>query len=194
MKLSSSKGITLIELLVIVAILSIFSGIGFATFTSFDSASNFQSNKQEVINYLNNIRLKAFSDGKHYKVRFTNDGEDLSIKLYEPDSSNIKWRDLNLNRRCNCHSGGGNAITACNNAFSNSAVSSLTAIENFSKSLKKMNVKNCNNLSCATETNPPVDICFLYDGSSPLDKHFKVFESNDLSLIIKMNKTGYAEE
>ena len=100
--LTTSKGITLIELLVIVAILGIFSGIGYVSFTSVDTGSNFRANKETITSYLERIRFKAFSDGKHYKVRLENVGNDMQIKLYQPDSSNIKWRDLNLNRRCNC--------------------------------------------------------------------------------------------
>lgn len=193
MKLLYSKGITIIELLIIIAILGIFSSIGFTTFTSFDSAADYRSNKTEIINYLNNIRMKAFSDGKHYKVRITNSGEGLIIKTYEPDSANLKWRDINLNRRCNCHSGGGNADTSCNNAFSNNSVSTLTEIENLTKSLNKMNIKNCNNSSCNTESAPPIDLCFLYDGSSPTEKYFKIFEGSEYTNIFTLNKTGYVE-
>ncbi|NCW63384.1 MAG: hypothetical protein EBW04_04505, partial [Betaproteobacteria bacterium] len=120
--LTTSKGITLIELLVIVAILGIFSGIGYVSFTSVDTGSNFRANKETISSYLERIRFKAFSDGKHYKVRLENVGNDMQIKLYQPDSSNIKWRDLNLNRRCNCWSGTGNSDTNCNNAFSNSTI------------------------------------------------------------------------
>ena len=53
-------------------------------------------------------------------------------------------------------------------------------------------VKNCNNLSCAIETPAPVEFCFLYDGTSPQDKFFKIGNSN-LDLILKVNKTGYVE-
>ena len=64
--LTASKGITLIELLVIVAILGIFSGIGYVSFTSVDTGSNFRTNKETISSYLERIRFKAFSDGKHY--------------------------------------------------------------------------------------------------------------------------------
>ena len=191
--LTVSKGITLIELLVIVAILGIFSGIGYVSFTSVDTGSNFRANKKTISSYLERIRFKAFSDGKHYKVRIENVGNDMQIKLYQPDSSNVKWRDLNLIRRCNCWSGTGNSDTNCNNAFSNSSISSLTEVDGFTKDLKKINIKNCNNSSCGTETDPPVDLCFLYDGSSPRDTHFKLTNNDELNLIIKLNKTGYAE-
>jgi|TARA_Y100000389_G_scaffold106600_1_gene103554 prepilin-type N-terminal cleavage/methylation domain-containing protein len=190
--LNSSRGITLIELLVVIGILGIFSGIGFVSFNSIDSGSNLRSNKEIVKSYLEQIRSKAFSDGKHYKVTMENSGNDVNLKLYEPDFSNTKWRDLNLNRRCACYSGIGNADTSCNQSFSNVSISSLTSIQNFDKKVKNLEIKNCNNLSCAIETPAPVEFCFLYDGTSPQDKFFKIGNSN-LDLILKVNKTGYVE-
>ena len=56
--LTASKGITLIELLVIVAILGIFSGIGYVSFTSVDTGSNFRANKETISSYLERIRFK----------------------------------------------------------------------------------------------------------------------------------------
>ena len=191
--LNVSKGVTLIELLVIIAILGIFSGIGYVSFSSIDSGSSFRSNKEIIKSYLEQIRFKAFSDGKHYKVKLDNSGNNMELKLYEPDASNIKWRDLNLNRRCDCWSGTGNPDTSCNNAFSNSDISSLTEIDSFSKGLNKININKCNDSSCTTAINPPVYLCFLYDGSSPKDQFFKITDNNNLNLIIKLNKTGYVE-
>ena len=181
--LTTSKGITLIELLVIVVILGIFSGIGYVSFTSVDTGSNFRANKETITSYLERIRFKAFSDGKHYKVRLENVGNDMQIKLYQPDSSNIKWRDLNLNRRCNCWSGTGNSDTNCNNAFSNSSISSLTEVDGFTKDLKKV--------VCGA-ANAKEGLITIY-GSSPRDTHFKLTNNEELNLIIKLNKTGYAE-
>ena len=60
--LNVSKGVTLIELLVIIAILGIFSGIGYVSFSSIDSGSSFRSNKEIIKSYLEQIRFKAFSD------------------------------------------------------------------------------------------------------------------------------------
>ena len=57
---------------------------------------------------------------------------------------------------------------------------------------KNLTIKNCNDLSCAIETPAPVEFCFLYDGTSPQDKFFKIGNSN-LDLILKVNKTGYVE-
>ena len=55
------KGITLIELLVIIAILGIFSGIGYVSFTSIDSGSTLRANKENLKSYIEEIKFKAFS-------------------------------------------------------------------------------------------------------------------------------------
>ena len=188
----SKKGITLIELLVIIAILGIFSTIGYVGFSSIDSGSNLNSHKQTLVNYLEEIKFKSFSDGKHYKVVLENSANDVVVNLYEPDTSNVKWRDLNLNRRCNCQSGDSSDDT-CDNSFSNVAVSSLTAISNYTKTLENLSIKNCDNQNCDNETNPPVEICFLYDGSSPQEKFFKLVGKEDLNIILKLNNTGHVE-
>lgn len=193
-KFHSSRGVTLIELLVIIAILGVFSGVGYVSFTSIDSGSSLRSNKTIIKSYLEGIRSKAYSDGKHYKVIMENSGNNVNLKLYEPDSSNTKWRDLNLNRRCACYSGTGNADTSCNQSFSNASVSSLASVQNFDKEVKNLEIKNCNNLSCTSETAAPVEFCFLYDGTSPQDKFFKIIGKNDLNIILNVNKTGYVED
>ena len=187
------KGITLIEMLVIIAVLGIFSAIGYVNFNSIDSGSSLNRNKQILVNYLEEIKFKAFSDGKHYKVILVNSGDDVEINLYEPDAANVKWRDLDLNRRCNCQSGDSSDDT-CDNSFSNAAVASLTAVSNFTKTLEDSSIKNCNNGSCGDETNPPIEICYLYDGSSPQDKFFKLVGKDNLNIIFRLNKTGHVED
>ena len=78
------KRITLIEILVIIAILDIFSTIGYVSFNSIDRVQ-LSSHKQNLMNYLEEIKFKAFSDGKRYKVILDNSGDDVEINLYEPD-------------------------------------------------------------------------------------------------------------
>ena len=57
------KGITLIELLVIIAILGIFSGIGYVSFTSIDSGSTLRSNKENLKSYIEEIKFKVKLEG-----------------------------------------------------------------------------------------------------------------------------------
>lgn len=187
------KGITLIELLVIIAIIGIFSGIGYVSFTSIDSGSVLRANKENLKSYIEEIKFKAFSDGKHYKVIMENSGNNINLKLYEPDTNNVRWRDLDLNRRCNCQSGDSSDDT-CDNAFSNVAVSSLTSISDYDKTIERVSLKDCDDENCNTEDDDDVELCFLYDGSSPRDKFFKLVGGEDLFVIFKLNKTGFLEE
>ena len=114
--MKSLPGITAIELLVVIAIIGIIASIGYVSSRSVDTASVFRADKEEFKSYLEEARFKAVSNGKHYKVLMQNSGDDITLKLYEPDSGNVKWRDLALNRRCGCYSGTGHSDTTCNNA------------------------------------------------------------------------------
>lgn len=192
--LTTSKGITLIELLVVVAILGILTSIGTIGYKSFVSGSSFGSNKTILLKYLQKVRFNAHADNKHYKVTLSNSSGDLSLKVYEPDSANIKWRDLNLNRRCGCYSGVNTGDSNCSNTFSNSALSSLTSITQYDETLKGLSVKTCTSDSCTSPVSETVELCFLYDGSAPTTKYFEITGSSYGNAIITHNKTGYVEE
>ena len=187
------KGITLIELLVIIAIIGIFSGIGYVSFTSIDSGSTLRSNKENLKSYIEEIKFKAFSDSKHYKIIMENSGNNINLKVYEPDTNNVRWRDLDLNRRCNCQSGDSSDDT-CDNAFSNVDISSLTSLSDYDKTIERVSLKDCDDENCTTEDDDDVELCFLYDGSSPRDKFFKLVGGEDLFVIFNLNKTGFLEE
>ena len=192
--LTTSRGITLIELLVVVAILGILTSIGTIGYQSFVSGSNFGSNKTILLKYLQKVRFNAHADNKHYKVTLSNSSEDLLLKVYEPDSTNVKWRDLNLNRRCGCYSGVNTGNSNCSNTFSNSAVSSLTSIAEYDETLEGLNVKSCTSDSCSSPVSETIELCFLYDGSAPTTKYLKITGASDDIAIITHNKTGYVEE
>ena len=69
---SYSKGITLIELLIVVAIMGIIGSIGTIGYQSFVSGSSFGSNKTILLKYLEKIRFNAYADSIHYKVSLSN--------------------------------------------------------------------------------------------------------------------------
>ena len=129
----------------------------------------------------------------------TNLNDNLTVELFEPEDENIKWRNLNLVRRCNCHSSTGHEDSDCNQSFSNVAVGSLTAIDGFTKTINNFSIVNCNNDACSTETRDPVEVCYLFDGTTPEDLFFKVSAniagalSTTSFAIYKINKTGYVE-
>jgi prepilin-type N-terminal cleavage/methylation domain-containing protein len=189
------KGFSLIEVLIVIALMAVVSSIGIFSFGGANKGAQFRASKSTVVEYIERIRFKAYSDGKHYKVFINNSGANLTLSTYEPDSNNIKWRDINLNRRCNCYSGTGAGTAECNQAFSNVSVSSLTAIASLNKTVEQLNVKVCNNADCDTETNVPsggIEFCFLSDGTSTEREFFKI-SGNDLSTILTLNNTGYVQ-
>ena len=145
--MKSLSGMSAIELLVVIAIIGIIASIGYVSSRSVDTASVFRADREEFKSYLEEARFKAVSNGKHYKVLMQNSGDDITLKLYEPDSGNVKWRDLALNRRCGCYSGTGHSDATCNNAFSNSALSSLTSISEYDKTIDNIELVGCNNSS-----------------------------------------------
>ena len=81
-----------------------------------------------------------------------NSGNNINLKVYEPDTNNVRWRDLDLNRRCNCQSGDSSDDT-CDNAFSNVAVSSLTSLSDYDKTIERVSLKDCDDENCTTEDN-----------------------------------------
>ena len=192
-KYKYSKGVSLIELLVVIAIIGIFVALGTQGYRSIVTSSDFVANKTALTQYLNDVRYKAYADNKHYKIRIRNSNDNLTVELFEPEDGNIKWRNLNLVRRCNCHSSTGHEDSDCNQSFSNVAVSLLTSIAAFDKTINNINIVNCNNDACSTETPAPVEICYLLDGTTPSDLFFKI-SGSDIFAIYKVNKTGYVEQ
>ena len=192
-KYKYSKGVSLIELLVVIAIIGIFVALGTQGYRSIVTSSDFVANKTALTQYLNDVRYKAYADNKHYKIRIRNSNDNLTVELFEPEDENIKWRNLNLVRRCNCHSSTGHEDSDCNQSFSNVAVSLLTSIAAFDKTINNINIVNCNNDACSTETPAPVEICYLLDGTTPSDLFFKI-SGSDIFAIYKVNKTGYVEQ
>ena len=200
-KYKYSKGVSLIELLVVIAIIGIFVALGTQGYRSIVSNADFIANKTALTQYFNDIRYKAYADNKHYKIRMENIDNNLTVELFEPEDVNIKWRNLNLVRECNCQSGLINPDIQqnCDQSFSNVAVDSLTPIDGFTKTINNINIANCDNDACETETPDPVDVCYLFDGTTPEDLFFKVSANiagvlSDTSFAIyKINKTGYVE-
>ena len=85
-----SNGVSLIELLVIIAIIGIFATLGTQGYRSIVTGSNFISSKNEFFQYLNDIRFRAFSENKHYRIHIVNNGNNADIKLYETKIENLK--------------------------------------------------------------------------------------------------------
>jgi prepilin-type N-terminal cleavage/methylation domain-containing protein len=192
--LNHSKGFTLIELIVIIAMMGIVSTLGYISFTSQGKDTKFLTKNTQIKQYLSDIRFKAYNEGLHHKVRIENSGSDLTLKTYTPETNltSNNRQDLNLNRRCNCVSGTSASDTSCNNSFSTSVITSLSSITNLDKTITGLNAKVCSNANCTNESNPPIELCFLFDGTSPQADYFKITGEGQ-SKIYALWETGYVD-
>ena len=94
--------------------------------------------------YLNDIRFRAFSENKHYRIHIVNSGNNADIKLYETNIDNLKWRDIDLIRRCAWRADNGSSFAECEDTFCNANInpdmdSPLNRID--TKTIKKLNFK-----------------------------------------------------
>ena len=183
-----SKGFSLVEILVVISIIGIFSAIGIASFQGTSQGTKFAANKISLSQTLNDYRYKAFVENKPYVLQiYNNTTNDVIIDLIEPDS--INWRDKNKMRRCNCQMGGTSG-SECDQAFTQDQTGQ-TPIQ--TKTIEQFKIKLCNE-DCAAETENTVKICYLQDGTSPNSIFFKIHNvSNSINSTMKINQTGYVE-
>ena len=210
-----SNGVSLIELLVIIAIIGIFATIGTQGYRSIITGADTMKAGTELVQHLNDIRFRAFSENKHYKVQIVNGDNNTIIEVYEPDDDNSKWKDIDLVRRCAWQFNGTEYISVeiaeeCINTFCNSAIEpSLKVVPD--KIINKININKCINNDCTETTDgadDPVQICFLFDGTIALpqndpdliegtDNNILYLKSestsNDNFSLNKIHKTGYVE-
>ena len=202
-----SNGVSLIELLVIIAIIGIFATLGTQGYRSITTGSNFISKKTEFFQYLSDIRFRAFSENKHYRIHIANNPNNVTIELYETTANNLRWRDIDLVRRCAWQD---TILAECADTFCNSNIdpllgATLNRVE--IKTINTLNINECANSVCSSmklddKENPTttVNICYLFDGTIALpdianNKLFLQIEStsDNTAAINTIHKTGYVE-
>ena len=196
-----SKGLSLIEILVIIAIIGIFATLGTQGYQSMITGSTFGSNKTEFLQYLNDVRHKSFSEKKHHRIQITNDVGKVTIELYEPIDTSLQWRDIDFVRSC-AWQYIGELIPGCEEAFCNSNINDPlynAEIAGHEKIIEKINIKKCDNQACQHPSPAPVNICYLFDGTVALSQndinnivYVEIKSTSDsLYSINKIYKTGY---
>ena len=197
-----SKGLSLIEILVIIAIIGIFATLGTQGYQSMVTGSTFGSNKTEFLQYLNDVRHKSFSEKKHHRIQITNDVGKVTIELYEPIDTTLQWRDIDFVRSCAWQYIGA-FIPGCEEAFCNSDdignPELYPPITGYQKIIEKINIKKCDNQACQNPLPAPVNICYLFDGAVALSQndinnivYVEIKSTSDsLYSISEIYKTGY---
>ena len=188
--LTYKKGFSLLELLVVIALMGIITAI--ATLSYVGGSKEVSLKKGEVLidGFLNEMRLKAFTNAKPYKIYLENISTDnIFIKVYEPTGT--EWYDFDLTKTCNCQVGSDNSPSVnCNNTFTTTIVAA-TPME--TKIIEKVKIHKCNNADCSSSTEDTINICFLPDGTSPREQKFKMInliEGGD-NKVKTIYQTGY---
>ena len=82
--MKSRKGFTLVELIIVIALLAIITAIGGVTFHSYTMNRNLKSAAREIVSDFFVYRARAVSEGKTYRIAFDIDGNSYTI---QPGSS-----------------------------------------------------------------------------------------------------------
>ena len=213
-KYQYSEGYSLIELLVVIAIIGIFATLGTQGYRSIITGADTMKAGTELVQHLNDIRFRAFSENKHYKVQIVNGDNNTIIEVYEPDDSTYEWKDIELVRRCAWQFNGSEYTSVeiaeeCINTFCNSAIVAADKVPP-DKIINGINIYKCINNDCTqtTQADNDVQICFLFDGTIALHQNDLELRpgadnnilylrsqsvSNDNFSLNKIHKTGYVE-
>ena len=184
-----SKGFSLLEVLVIIAIIGIVSTYGISSFTNTASDTEFRKGDILTENFIEEIKNKAFTDNKPYKIYLENNADSIEMKVYAPNGT--AWFDPSLTRMCDCHVGINSGHSICSNVFLDS-ISGQTP--SATKIINGLNVKKCNNENCSTESSAVIELCLLSNGSAARTNYFKLKDTNsNNSKVKKFYKTGYVE-
>ena len=169
--LASKKGFSLIEILVVIALMGIITALATLSYVGGQKDIDLKKSEVSLEGFLNEMRLKAFTDARPYKIYLENISTDnISIKVYEPTGT--EWYDLDLTKTCNCQVGIDNSPSVnCNNTFTTTIVA-VTPME--TKTIEKVNIHKCDNADCSLSTEDTINICFLPDGTSPREQKFKM--------------------
>ncbi|MGA2331668.1 MAG: GspH/FimT family pseudopilin [Syntrophales bacterium] len=82
--MKSRKGFTLVELMIVIALLSIITAIGGLSLHSYTLNRNLKSAAREIVSDFFVYRARAVSEGKTYRIAFDVDGSSYTI---QPGSS-----------------------------------------------------------------------------------------------------------
>ena len=190
--LTNKKGFSLIELLVVIALMGIITALATIGYVGGQKDIDLKKSEVSLEGFLNEMRLKAFTDARPYKIYLENiSTNNISIKVYEPTGT--EWYDFDLTKTCNCQVGSDNSPSVnCNNTFTTTIVA---ATPMKTKTIEKVKIHKCDNADCSSSTEDTINICFLPDGTSPREQTFKMInliEGGD-DKVKTIYQTGYVD-
>ena len=188
-KYKNCNGFSLIEVLVVIAIIGIFATLGTQGYRSIITGADTMKAGTELVQHLNDIRFRAFSENKHYKVQIVNGKNKTTIEVYKPDDDKHKWKDIDLVRKCAWEFNGTTVADNCLDTFCNSDINSTLKVLP-EKVIQKININKCINSECSETIADVVNICFLFDGTIALpeiDPHLEAGEDNNFLYLFSYN-------
>ncbi len=78
-KINNNKGITLIEIIVVVAIVAIILGMSVPYYTKWKKRVSIESDTKRIYGVIQNFRSKAFAEKTEYKVKLS----DKKVEIYQ---------------------------------------------------------------------------------------------------------------
>jgi prepilin-type N-terminal cleavage/methylation domain-containing protein len=95
MATSMKKGVTLIELMVVIAIISILIGISFPLFSSWMKKYSLESDTQKIYATLTQYRQRAFAEKKVFTIQFSGSNQSGDT-LVVTDQDNVTYETISL--------------------------------------------------------------------------------------------------
>ncbi len=107
----NNKGITVIEIIIVAAIVAVILGISIPYYTKWKKRSSIESDTKKIYSILQMYRMKAFSEKKSFTVKINNnllniyqgDTQVYSLKLENPFSFIGSYNQLSIDQRGTFH-------------------------------------------------------------------------------------------
>lgn len=160
MKKNIQKAFSILELLVVIAVVSIIAAIGMPAISNFGVSENYQGDEAVIRSQFNYVRQLAMENGSAYRIKIVNnttaDSFEAELEVYRDESINRFNTLFHKNSSPPCSQFSGDTMTG-------------TKIEDATKKLEHMFLTKCTSLTgtCTSVTNANNFFCILPDASGP---------------------------
>ena len=162
---------TLVEMMVICAVITIIAGIVFPRLLASQASDNYRRSLQQLESAANNARSLAIRNGRTYILKFDSSSQSISVEPDNPDE------DTPTNPNSTTKSSEASSGDSVGNPITTSLGSDWSLSETTST------------LDNSTDTN--LDIRFYADGSA--DAKSAQFRAGDVDVVLNVSQTGQVE-